>query len=56
MALDNEVEDKAKKENPKRRWKKQVEVENVKICLRREDAHCRPKWSVGVNKIAAGLR
>ena len=32
----------------------QVE-EGVKIGLRREDAHCRSKWSVDVNQIAVGL-
>ena len=43
-------------------WKKgrlkktQVEEENVKVGLRREDAHCRSKWYVGINQIAAGLR
>ena len=35
--------------------KKQVEEESMKVGLRREDALCRSKWSVGVNKIAAGL-
>ena len=30
------------------------EEESVKVRLRREDAHCRSKWSVGVNQIAAG--
>ena len=28
----------------------------MKIGLRREDALCQSKWSVGVNQIAAGLR
>ena len=37
-------------------WKKQVEEESVKVGLRREDALCRSKWSVGVDRIAAGLR
>ena len=37
-------------------WKEQFEEESVKIGLRREDAFCRSKWSVGVNKIAAWLR
>ena len=35
---------------------KQVEEESVNVGLRREDAFCRSKWSVGVNQIAAGLR
>ena len=30
-------------------WKRQVEEESVKVGLRREDALCRSKWSVGVN-------
>ena len=34
----------------------QVEVESMKVGLRIEDELCRSKWSVGVNKIAAGLR
>ena len=34
--------------------KKQVEEESVKVGIRREDALCRSKWSVGVNQIAAG--
>ena len=54
--LDYEVEDQRKKGRPKRTWKKQVEEESVKVGLRREDALCRSKWIVGVNKIAAGLR
>ena len=44
-----EVEGQRKKGWPKRTWKEQVG-------LRREDAHCRSKWSVGVNQIAAELR
>ena len=55
-ALDLEVEGQRKKWRPKRTWKKKVEEESVKVGLRREDALCRSKWSVGVNKIAAGLR
>ena len=35
---------------------RQAEEEMVKAGLRREDALCQPKWSVGVNNIAAGLR
>ena len=45
-----------KKGRPKRTWKKQVEDESMKVGLRRKDALCRSKWSVSVNKIAAGLR
>ena len=55
-ALDFEVEGQRKKWRPKRTWKKQVEEESVKVCLRMEDALCRSRWSVGVNQIATGLR
>ena len=34
----------------------QVEEESVKVGLRRKDAHCRSKWSIGINQIATGLR
>ena len=37
-------------------WKKQVEEESMKVGLRRKEALCHSKWSVFVNKIAAGLR
>ena len=36
--------------------KSQVEEESVKVGLRKEDALCRSKLNVGVNKFAAGLR
>ena len=36
--------------------KKQAEEESVKVGLRREDALCQSKWSVGVNQIAVELR
>ena len=36
--------------------KRQIEEESVKVGLRREDALCCSKWTVGVNKFAAGLR
>ena len=55
-ALDFEVGCQRKKGRLKMTWKKQVEEGSVKVSLRREDARCRSKWSVGVNKIAAGLR
>ena len=55
-ALDIEVEGQRKKGRLKRTWKKQVYEEGVKVGLRREDALCQSKWSVGVNQIAAGLR
>ena len=54
--LEFEVEDQSKKGKSKKTWKKQVEEESVKVGLRREDALCRSKWSVGVNQIAAGLK
>ena len=44
------------KERLKMVWKKQFEEESVKIDLRRVDALCQSKGSVGVNQIAAGLR
>ena len=56
IALDFMVECQRKKWGPRRTWKKQVEEEGVKVGLRREDALCRSKWSVGVDQIAAGLR
>ena len=41
-------------------WSKEkgrlVEEESVTVGLRRKDALCCSKWSVGMNKIAAGLR
>ena len=42
-ALDFEVESQRKKGRPKRTWKKQMEVESVKVDLSREDALCRSK-------------
>ena len=51
-----EVEGQRKKGRLKRTWRKQVEEESVKVGLRRKDALCHSKWSVGVNKIAAALR
>ena len=50
-ALDFEVEGQRKKRRPKRTWKKQVGEKSVKGGLRREDAYCGSKWSVGVNQI-----
>ena len=55
-ALDLEAEGQRKKGRPKRSWKREIDEESVKVGLRRNDALCRSKWSVGVNKIAAGLR
>ena len=55
-ALNFEFECQRKKGRLKRTWKKHVEEGSVKAGLRREDALCRSKWSVGVKKIAAGLR
>ena len=37
-------------------WKRQIEEKGMKVDLRRHDALCHSKFSVGVNKIAAGLR
>ena len=55
-ALDFVVEGQRKKGRPKRMWKKQVKEESMKVGLRMKESLCRPKWSVGLNKIAAGLR
>ena len=55
-ALDFEVEGQTKKGRRKRTWKKQIEEESMKVGLRRENALCRSKLSVGVNQIAAGLK
>ena len=49
-----EVEAQRKKGRPKRTWT--VKEGSVKVGLRREDALCRLKWSIGVNQIVAGLR
>ena len=54
-ALDFEIEGQRKKARPKRTWKKQVEEKGMNIGLRREDALCRSKWSVGINQIVAGM-
>ena len=54
--LDFEVESQRKKLRPNRMWKGQVEEESMKAGLRREGALCRSKWSVGVIKIAVGLK
>ena len=55
-ALDIEVDGQRKKGRPKRTWKRQVVEESVKIGLRRENVLCQSEWSVGVDKIADGLR
>ena len=55
-ALDFEVDDQRMKGWLMRTWKKQVVEESEMVGLRREDAHCRSKWSFGINKIAAELR
>ena len=54
--LDFKVEGQRKKGRPKRKCKKQIEEESVKVGLRREDALCRSKLSIGINQIVAGLR
>ena len=53
MALDMAGWGQRKKGRPR---KKQVDEESVKVGLRREDARCRSKWSVGVHQIADWLR
>ena len=50
------VEGQRKKEWSKRTWKRQAEEESVKVGLRRKDALCCSKWSVGIKMIAAGVR
>ena len=55
-ALYFKVECPRKKGRPKRTWERQVEEESMKVGLRRKDVLCRLMWSVGVNKIVAGLR
>ena len=47
--LDFEVEGQRKKGRLKTTWEKQVEEESVKVGLRKVDALCRSKWSVGIN-------
>ena len=54
-ALDFEVEGRGNKLRLKRTWQRQVEEESMIVGLRRKDALCKSKWSVGVSKIAAGL-
>ena len=56
MVLDFEVDGQKRKGRLKRTWRKHVEEESVNVDFRREDVLCRLKWSVGVTKIAAGLR
>ena len=43
-------------EMPKRTCKIQIEEENMKVILSREDAHRRPKWFIGVNQMATRFR
>ena len=54
-ALNFEIEGQRNKGILKKTLKRQVEDEGVKVSLRRGDALCRSKWSVGVNNIVAGL-
>ena len=56
IALDFEVEGQRKIGRLMVKWKRQVEEDGVKVGLRRKDALCRSKRSVGMNNIAAGLR
>ena len=55
-ALDFEIEGQRRKGRQKRTWKRQGDGECTKVGLRREDALCQSKWSVSINKMAAGLR
>ena len=54
-ALDFEVEDQRKRMRRKRKWKKQIEVESVKVDMSPEDAFCRLKCIVGINPILLAL-
>ena len=54
--MEKQVEGQRKRYRLKRRWKKQVEEESVKVGLRKGDTLFRSKWSVGVNQGAAVLR
>ena len=54
--MDLEVDGQRKKGKPNKVCRRQVGVESVMVCLRRKDALCRSKWSVGVKEIAVGLR
>ena len=51
-----EVEGQRRTVRSKRTCKNQVEEVSVNVGLRREDALCQSKWSVGINQITAGLR
>ena len=55
-ALDFVIEGQRKKGRQKRTWKRLVVKEIVKVGLGKEDVLYQLKWSVGVNKIAVGLR
>ena len=55
-ASDFDVEGQRKNGRLKRTLKKQAKEESVKVSLRKKDALCRSKWSVDVNKNAAGIR
>ena len=54
--LDFEVDGERKKGRPWRTWRNQVWEESEKVGLRRKNAHCRSKWSVGNNQIVVRLR
>ena len=56
MALGFGVEVQRQRERPKITLKKHIEEESLMVDLRKEDALCRSRWSVGVNEIAAWLR
>ena len=54
--LDFNVDGQWRTKMPMKTWMKQVEGKGVKVGLRRKDTLCHSKWSVGVNRFAAGLR
>ena len=50
-ALEFEVKGKRKRGRQKKTWKKQVEKESKIVCLEKEDALNRARWSVAVREI-----
>ena len=56
VALDLQVNDKRKRGQPKKTWKKQVEEETERIGLKKGDALRRDKWRGRVQAIAEGMR
>ena len=55
-ALEFEVNGKRKRGRPKKKWRKQVEEECVRVGLRIEDASNGARWREGVRVFAASVR